>query len=58
MSNDIQNIQKKIYVIRGQRVMLDRDLAELYGVTTSNYEYNSCNTSKDFSSGKLGTWRR
>jgi len=24
----------KIYVIRGQRVMLDRDLAELYGVET------------------------
>jgi hypothetical protein len=26
----------KIYLIRGQKVMLDRDLAELYGVTTSN----------------------
>lgn len=26
----------KIYVIRGQKVMLDRDLAELYGVTTGN----------------------
>ena len=36
MANDIQNIQNKIYVIRGQRVMLDRDLAELYGVTTGN----------------------
>ena len=34
MANDIQNIQNKIYVIRGQRVMLDRDLAELYGVAT------------------------
>ena len=34
MVNDIQNIQNKIYVIRGQRVMLDRDLAELYGVKT------------------------
>ena len=32
---DIQIIQNKIYEIRGQRVMLDRDLAELYGVTTS-----------------------
>ena len=29
-------IQSKIYEIRGQRVMLDRDLAELYGVTTGN----------------------
>ena len=27
-------IQNKIYDIRGQKVMLDRDLAELYGVTT------------------------
>lgn len=30
-----QPIQSKIYEIRGQRVMLDRDLAELYQVTTS-----------------------
>ncbi len=29
-------IQSKIYKIRGQRVMLDRDLAQMYGVTTSN----------------------
>ena len=27
-------IQNKIYEIRGQRVMLDRDLAELYEVET------------------------
>lgn len=27
-------IEKKIYLIRGQNVMLDRDLAELYGVET------------------------
>lgn len=27
-------IQKKIFVIRGHRVMLDRDLAEMYGVET------------------------
>lgn len=26
----------RIYLIRGQKVMLDRDLAELYGVTTGN----------------------
>ena len=30
-----QPIQSKIYEIRGQRVMLDRDLAVLYQVTTS-----------------------
>jgi hypothetical protein len=28
----IENIQSKIYIIRGERVMLDRDLANLYGV--------------------------
>ena len=32
--NDLINIEKKILVIRGQQVMLDRDLAELYGVET------------------------
>ena len=31
---DLQMIQRKIYEIRGQRVMLDRDLAELYGIET------------------------
>ncbi len=34
--NQLQIIQSKIYEIRGQRIMLDRDLAELYQVTTSN----------------------
>lgn len=32
--NDLLNIENKILVIRGQQVMLDRDLAELYGVET------------------------
>ena len=32
--NDIQAIQNKIYEIRGQRVMLDFDLAAMYGVET------------------------
>ncbi len=31
-----ETIEHKIYLIRGQRVMLDSDLAELYGVETSN----------------------
>ena len=34
--NDIQVIQSKIFVIRGRRVMLDSDLAELYMVETKN----------------------
>ncbi len=29
-----ENILSRIYVIRGEKVMLDRDLAELYGVET------------------------
>ena len=29
-------IEKRIFLIRGQKVMIDRDLAELYGVTTRN----------------------
>lgn len=32
--NDIEVIQSKIYEIRGTKVMLDKDLAELYQVTT------------------------
>ena len=32
--NDLINIENKILLIRGQQVMLDRDLAELYGVET------------------------
>lgn len=34
--NDLMLIQEKIYEIRGQKVMLDFDLAVLYGVTTGN----------------------
>ena len=29
-------IERKIYIIRGKKVMFDRDLASLYGVTTGN----------------------
>ena len=31
---DLQLIQSKIYEIRGQRVMLDFDLAQMYGTET------------------------
>ena len=36
MENEISNLQieKKIFVIRGVHVMIDRDIAELYGVET------------------------
>ena len=32
----VERIEKAIYLIRGEKVMLDRDLAELYGVSTKN----------------------
>ncbi len=32
----VSGVEDMILIIRGQRVMLDRDLAELYGVTTGN----------------------
>ena len=33
--NELTNIQSKIHEIRGQRVMLDYDLAQMYGVETA-----------------------
>jgi hypothetical protein len=36
MKMDLQIIQSKIYEIRGFKVILDKDLAQLYEVTTSN----------------------
>lgn len=33
----IERIERKIYVIRGERVMLDSDLAEIYDVTTKRF---------------------
>lgn len=36
--DELQNIQSKIYVIRGYRVMLDRDIAAFYGVETKRFQ--------------------
>ena len=33
---DVEVIQQKIFLIRGQKVMIDRDLANLYGVETKH----------------------
>lgn len=30
----VEVIRRKIYIVRGEKVILDKDLAELYGVTT------------------------
>lgn len=34
--NDLEEIRARIHAIRGKQVMLDKDLAELYGVETKN----------------------
>ena len=34
--DELQNIQNLIYIIRGQRVMLDYDLAKIYQVETAH----------------------
>ena len=34
--NDLEPIKRKIYEIRGYKVLLDSDLAELYNVETKN----------------------
>ncbi len=34
ISFDVETVREKIYFIRGRKVMLDRDLAILYGVST------------------------
>ena len=34
MSFELEQIKEMIYVIRGQKVMLESDLAKLYGVET------------------------
>lgn len=34
--NDLEEIRARIHTIRGKQVMLDKDLAELYGVETKN----------------------
>ena len=58
-------VMNKIYLIRGQKVMLDRDLAELYGVETKRLKEavrrNIDRFPEDFlfemSSGELEDWR-
>lgn len=44
----VEMITSKIYLIRGQKVMLDRDLAELYGVATKVLKQAARRNSKRF----------
>ena len=61
----VERITSKIYFIRGQRVMLDRDLAELYGVETRALKQavrrNRDRFPEDFmfelSAGEFNNWR-
>jgi hypothetical protein len=61
----VERIASKIYLIRGQKVMLDRDLAELYGVETKVLKQavrrNSKRFPEDFmfelSAGEFKNWR-
>ena len=47
---DLQIIQDKIYEIREQRIMLDFDLAELYGTETKYLKRSVKNNLKRFPS--------
>jgi ORF6N domain len=40
----LQTIQSRIYEVRGQKVMLDFDLAELYEVPTEPSHKKKCKT--------------
>lgn len=52
MSDEIrineETIQNKIYVVRGQKVMLDVDLAEIYGYETKNFNRQVKNNQQKF----------
>jgi len=46
--DELEPIRRKIYEIRGQRVMLDRDLAAMYGVETKALNQSVKRNSKRF----------
>src|SRR5829696_2297400 len=48
LSVSVQLIERRIYLIRGQKVMIDFDLAELYGVTTSRLNEQVTRNKKRF----------
>lgn len=61
----VERIERAIYLIRGQKVMLDRDLAALYGVETRALKQavkrNEARFPADFmfilSDDELSNWR-
>lgn len=48
LSVSVQVIERRIYLIRGQKVMLDFDLAELYGVPTKRLNEQVSRNKKRF----------
>lgn len=46
--SSLEKISGKILLIRGKKVMLDRDLAELYGVETKTLKKRCAEISNDF----------
>lgn len=64
-SNSIENVINKIYHIRGEKIMLDKDLAQLYGVDTNQLREvvrkNMTRFPEDFmfemTLGELEIWR-
>lgn len=47
---DESTLKNKIYIIRGQQVMLDFDLAEIYGYTTKAFNQQVKNNIERFPS--------
>jgi hypothetical protein len=48
LSVSVQLIERRIYLIRGQKVMIDSDLAELYGVPTKRLNERVARNKKRF----------
>lgn len=45
---DKDSLAKKIYIVRNQKVMLDFELAEIYGYETKNFNRQVKNNSDKF----------
>lgn len=48
LAASVQLIERRIYLIRGQKVMIDFDLAELYGVSTKRLNQQVTRNKKRF----------
>lgn len=48
MDISVESLKEKIYMVRGQQVMLDADLAEIYGYTTKTFNQQVKNNLEKF----------